>query len=271
MNFNPDLNIQRITLVGAGGTGAQIARQVARILYDMKLRNMATPELTIVDPDIVEAHNIGRQLFSPGDIGANKAEVVARRFNLALGLNIIAAAEHFNAKKHISYNALLISAVDNASARQEIKNANLLTIDCGNALTTGQVCVGQLHDDAIKHRSFETIRDGDFTKLPSAYVVFPDLLDDDTINEPDRSDLSCAQLVARSEQHLLINDLMSITAAGYVYKLLHRQPLEHWISFVGMDSGITIRGIEPTYESVAHYARLPLPQRKKRKVTRIAA
>lgn len=47
--------------------GAQVARIVARLLYDMRRARLHTPALLLIDPDVVEEKNVGRQLFTPAD------------------------------------------------------------------------------------------------------------------------------------------------------------------------------------------------------------
>ena len=84
--FDPHAYIQRIAIIGLGGTGAQTARIVGRILYDLQRRRQHIPELVLIDPDRVAAANVGRQLFTLSDIGRYKAEVVGQRLNLGLGL-----------------------------------------------------------------------------------------------------------------------------------------------------------------------------------------
>jgi tRNA A37 threonylcarbamoyladenosine dehydratase len=86
-SFNPHVYLKRISIVGVGGTGAQVARIVGRILYDMKQRRQHVPQLLLVDPDLIEAKNVGRQLFSHAQIGIPKAQAVSTMLNLALGLN----------------------------------------------------------------------------------------------------------------------------------------------------------------------------------------
>ena len=61
--FDPNTHIQTIVIVGCGGTGAQVARIVARIVYDMRRARLHTPSILLVDPDIVEEKNVGRQLY----------------------------------------------------------------------------------------------------------------------------------------------------------------------------------------------------------------
>ena len=91
--FDPHLNLKTITIVGVGGTGAQCARIVGRMLYDMKRRGLHIPDLVLIDPDVVEDKNVGRQLFTAGDVGQYKSQVVSRRLNLGLGLSSVAIAE----------------------------------------------------------------------------------------------------------------------------------------------------------------------------------
>ena len=63
--FDPNLYIKTVTIVGVGGTGAQVARTVGRIAYDMQRSRRHAPEIVLIDPDTVEEKNVGRQLFSP--------------------------------------------------------------------------------------------------------------------------------------------------------------------------------------------------------------
>ena len=41
--FDPELDISQIIIVGAGGTGSQVIRSVARIVKDMQDRNLKAP------------------------------------------------------------------------------------------------------------------------------------------------------------------------------------------------------------------------------------
>ena len=94
--FDPHMHIRQVIVVGLGGTGAQVARSVARLAYDMGRARLHVPAIQFVDPDTVEEKNIGRQLFSYGDLGQNKAHVLAVRFNAALGLSIAAVDKPLN-------------------------------------------------------------------------------------------------------------------------------------------------------------------------------
>ena len=67
--FDPNTHIQAVTIVGLGGTGAQVARSVARMVYDMKVARLHAPQIVLIDPDKVEQKNVGRQLYIEADVG----------------------------------------------------------------------------------------------------------------------------------------------------------------------------------------------------------
>lgn len=87
--FDYHQQISEVVLVGCGGTGSQVARSLCRIVYDLRRRGHHTPSLKFVDPDVIEPKNVGRQMFLDADCGLFKSQVLATRFNLALGLGII--------------------------------------------------------------------------------------------------------------------------------------------------------------------------------------
>jgi tRNA A37 threonylcarbamoyladenosine dehydratase len=88
LTYDPGRYITEIILVGCGGTGAQVARTIARIIRIMQDTGKSTPKLRFIDPDKIELKNVGRQLFTDAQIGMYKAVELARRFNYALGLEI---------------------------------------------------------------------------------------------------------------------------------------------------------------------------------------
>src|ERR1700694_4560507 len=98
--FDFHQQISEVVLVGCGGTGSQVARTLCRVVYDLRRRDHHIPSLKFVDPDVIEMKNVGRQMFTEADIGKYKATILARRFNLAMGLNIVAYSEPFDADKH---------------------------------------------------------------------------------------------------------------------------------------------------------------------------
>lgn len=246
LRFEPRQGISQVILVGCGGTGSQLARSLARICFDLRRRGMAIPALTFIDPDHFEPGNIGRQLATESDLGQNKAAVLARRFNLALGLDIAAIPAPFDPERHLrGPHTLLIGCVDNHLARRALATANCLAIDTGNARESGQVICGSTSDPAVLRRALDRVHKGVIDALPGAALIFPALLDPDPEPTPAAS---CAARVDAGSQHLLINDMVAAVAASYVYRLLHRQPLTHHLTYLSLDA---VRPVEITRESLA--------------------
>lgn len=231
--FDPNIYIKTVTIVGCGGTGAATARIVARIIYDMQRARKHAPQIVLIDHDKVEAKNIGRQaLFAPSDIGKFKAEVVGRRLNFALGLDIAWIPEPVDAVRHFDrYGGnLVISCVDNHDARKEIHQINGILIGAGNEVFSGQVSIGST-DDLNLVRRFMDGRDGKYPYLPKEGLLFPELLEP----EPPRPTppVSCGEMT--EPQSLLVNDWMANVIGGYVHKLLHRMPIHSFLTFVNSD------------------------------------
>ncbi len=258
ISFDPHQHIQDVILVGVGGTGGQLARCLARLVYDMGRAGLHAPALCFIDPDVVEEKNIGRQLFSYGDLGRNKARVLAARFNAALGLAISAVEGPFHAAHHVRHpsGTLLVGAVDNDAARRELARVEgALWLDCGNFTASGQVALGNTCDRERVLRGFEGQPER-IAHLPNAALLFPQLLESEVVSDPEperhEPELSCAELVAQGEQGLFVNDLVASVAAQYLWRLLYRQPVQSFASFIDGDS-LSLRSLPICREELLAY------------------
>jgi len=242
--FDPNTHIQTVTIVGLGGTGAQVARSVARMVYDMKQARLHTPQIVLIDPDRVEHKNVGRQLYVEADVGQPKAYVLMRRFNMALGLDILAIDQPVSAERHFDrWGGLIVGAVDNHLARRELAKAKgTVWVDTGNHFNAGQVVIGNTGDQETMLRYIDG-QSGKYAYLPNAGLLFPALLQPEPENKPQpEPQRSCAELIAAREQDLLTNDWMAVAAAQYVYRLLHRQPITSFVSYISTD-GMSVRSL----------------------------
>lgn len=234
--FDPSINFSTacMVIVGLGGTGANVAARIGRILYAMKSSNIDIPKtVRLIDPDVVEEHNIGRQIFLRGDIGRPKAHCVMRYLNSAFGLNVVAV--HDKANKDNFYDAnLIVSCVDNASARRDIHDflthtpaygRQTIWIDAGNDRESGQVILGNSRDTKLTTH----LRSSNYSYIPYPSIILPDLIEETQNTTP----LSCADLILRWEQDMLINDWIALVVAQYVKKLLLREPVTTFLTYVG--------------------------------------
>ncbi len=254
ISFDPNTQISTLTIVGCGGTGAAVARSVARMVYDMREARMHTPRVVLIDPDRVERHNVGRQLFSEADVGQPKAQVLMRRFNLALGLSMTAICEPVDAERHFErWGNLIVGCVDNHLARQTLAQvSDAVWVDAGNHASAGQVVIGNTGERDRVLRQLDG-RDGKVGYLPHAGLLFPALLEPDADAEPTpQPTQSCAELVAARSQELLVNDWMAVATAQYIYKLLHRQPLTSFATFISSD-GMSVRSVAIGREELLSY------------------
>jgi PRTRC genetic system ThiF family protein len=225
----------RVLLVGVGGTGSALALALGRLAYHLQQKGIRV-ELTLVDPDTVEEKNIGRQCFCPAEVGQNKAETLALRLNAALGLDSLALPKPFDHRMLAGWwspwsgrppaNSLLIGAVDNHVARRALAQAvmeatgRLWCLDLGNARDHGQLLLGNL-GRVQQLASIELSALGLCSGLPSPYLQAPELLQPAQV-EPD---VSCADLVLREEQSLVVNQAVAALAAQYCQAFMIQREL----------------------------------------------
>jgi PRTRC genetic system ThiF family protein len=220
-----------ITLVGAGGTGSALAVDLARLVYHVR-QSGGDIHLRIVDHDRVERKNVGRQQFGAYDVGRNKAESLAERLNLWLGLDIAALPVRFTADTPSNFTRqtkagarrIVVGAVDNHWARQAMhghvkqNQYDVWWIDAGNGEFTGQVLVGnKTSGKFVTLNSGFGLVDG----LPAPSLQMPGLLEPEetAVAEPAPD---CALAVIRDEQSLNVNRFMAVLAAQYVYDMVIR-------------------------------------------------
>ena len=269
----------RVTLVGTGGTGSFLARSLGQIAWVAQQEGV-TVELTFVDPDVVEAANNGRQNFCVAEIGHAKAETLARRVSAAHGIPVRYLVDRFDGdmieksyrNEHLD---LLVGAVDNAAARQEIArrvesaNGSLWWLDCGNERESGQALLGNVMvpDDLAGAFPLDL---GYCQALPAPALQHPDLLQprqthSAVVEHPlysashqrnEDEAVSCAVLAARGEQSLTVNTQVASLAFVMLYRLLITHTLDFFAAYFDsrtFNSGVI--GITPA--NVERAAGLP--------------
>lgn len=108
-----------VTLIGVGGVGGPIAREIARLVREFDCKRFI-----IYDFDVVEHRNVqGGQIYTREDLGRLKVEALQHFFyNLDLGdCKVEYRAE--KVARDTPLRGIVIVAVDNLEARQEIFEA----------------------------------------------------------------------------------------------------------------------------------------------------
>lgn len=109
------LHEARVAVVGVGGLGSAAAQYLAA---------QGIGHLTLIDGDVVDAHNLGRQvLFSPQDIGQPKAKVAAqalKRLVPDLSLRVDYAFLREESVTCLEGHDVVMDGLDHALTRQVI-------------------------------------------------------------------------------------------------------------------------------------------------------
>jgi PRTRC genetic system ThiF family protein len=237
-----------VDLIGLGGTGSKVLQNIARMNHALKMLGHPGLHVRCWDPDEVSEANAGRQLFSPADVGLNKAIVLVSRVNAFFGSDWEAMPEKYRVKKNFSN--ITITCVDTAKARvtigdyldgvkalkmaegcQPYENA-LYWMDIGNLQKTGQVVMGTLKPIGQPNSAMATIEN-----LPTVIKKFPELK---KMKEENQGP-SCSLAEALSRQDLFINSVL----AEYGVNLLWRMFREAWIKYHGVYVNLDTMMVNP--------------------------
>ena len=125
----------RIVLVGCGGIGSQLLPPLVRYLAS---RPEPRALLVLVDGDVFEAKNLGRQTCSKNDLGSNKAEALAY-IACAAGLavqTIPTFVDESNVRSIVREGDLILLAVDNHRTRALVDD-HLRSLDEATLISGG--------------------------------------------------------------------------------------------------------------------------------------
>lgn len=240
-----------IICVGAGGTASRFIRDFAGLMYQSALVGFKPIKFTIIDHDIVEEKNVGKQAFHPSDVGLYKAEVLSERYssygNFKIGYDITKVEDANTLYKRFmkdakeGYLPVLIGCVDNLKARQifhtvfsKFKQA-FIWIDSGNERFSGQIVFG------LKGNHGSLI-------FPPVTHLFPDMLT--MKDKPQRTSCADALDLRKAEQFAMAN----AQAASILFQFMTQIVLELPINtaFVNFDcSNIQVKPEFVNYNQMA--------------------
>jgi PRTRC genetic system ThiF family protein len=235
-NINPRLLRGRVKvlLVGAGGTGSQMLSGLARLHTALvALGHPGGLDVTCCDDDVVTTANVGRQLFSPSDVGIHKAVVLIHRLNMYYGFQWQAHTVRVSEMKDKAFD-IVIGCVDTKKARRDIHEfcqtaKAAYWLDMGNLQHDGQVILGE---PLLKHQKPNPMR------LPTVMDLFPVLLD---ASIPESDDVpSCSLAEALEKQDLFINQTVSTFGLQLLWGLFRYAGVDNHCYFVNLASGMVV-------------------------------
>ena len=101
----------RLTVCGAGAVGSNLVNNLAR---------QGLRQVTVIDFDRVEGHNIGTQTYGESDVGVFKVEALQAEIFRAVGVEITAVRQQLTARnvgKLLAGAELVVDGFDNHAAR----------------------------------------------------------------------------------------------------------------------------------------------------------
>lgn len=240
-------------LVGAGGTGSWVAPQIFRLARALNDAGRTT-QVIIIDHDRVEEGNVGRSNFANAEIGRYKAQTLAARYGAAWGVRAGFVVERFTsevikeASGTVNSLKVIVGCVDNAAARRALAAAtkarhdnsfgiyedgcrvhSIIYIDCGNFTDEGgQVLIGTASEPehlrgCLPNRSF-------CNALPAPGWQHPELLEDREEELTDNN-LSCAEMMRRNAQSLMVNHFVASICGDYLMRLLLTHNLKRFATY----------------------------------------
>ena len=247
-----------VVLVGLGGTGSQILSGLARIHMSLRALGHMGFDVHAVDGDAVSDANVGRQLFSPADVGRNKAECLVTRMNMFFGLDWKAypvmatkSLELRDVRGNMPHT--LITAVDSAAARKKIAKLKpaaryvrpqfIYWLDTGNTKDTGQVVLGTLTKEGVD----QPTKGVTARTLPTVLDLYPDMARQDrkAVQGP-----SCSVAESLERQDLLINQWVATAACQILWRGLRRGYITEHGAFINLDT-LTTRPLKVDPEAWA--------------------
>ena len=236
-----------VFVVGAGGTGSQVATNLARMSVALQALGHPGLHVTRFDPDIVTEANIGRQLFSESELGLNKAVALVTRINRFFGFSWQAKGNRYPQKSsadrenHELAN-IIITCTDNTRSRMELwrflkghrgdtsdnEQDPIYWMDFGNAQTTGQVLIGNIRNKISQPVSNE------YLPVPRMNVITEEV-HYSTIKEKD-SGPSCSLAEALQKQDLFINSMLAQIGCEILWRMLKEGRTFHRGAYLNLDT-----------------------------------
>lgn len=142
-------------IVGVGGTGSLLARDVPKLLIGSNC------EMTLIDGDTVEEKNMKRQSYQIHDIGENKAISLAKKINTFYDINCYAVDRYITENDFLiviqksTKIPVIVGCVDNDATRKICEKVvkkldQCVYIDSANSEYSGDIYISVKSNNEIK-------------------------------------------------------------------------------------------------------------------------
>lgn len=267
--YVPTIMPQRVLVVGCGGTGSRLVPLLCQFLKTVPW--VLSPEVVLIDNDIVEPKNLLRQNFISIDVDKPKAVVLAQRYSKAYDINIIPMVQKVEPVESSSGNkqikellrkwnsdrtpTILVMCVDSAEARRDIMSVYLryctdfptVIIDTGNENDFGQVKIcgnTRYESNSETFKKMGRISDRNFPydiSLNSNIGLPLDISYFDTMVSSDAP--SCADL----DQTMAINSMVANVVLSVIQNWYYAKPIVAHRYGISLSHGVTPEYLDLNY------------------------
>jgi PRTRC genetic system ThiF family protein len=228
-----------VGVIGCGGTGSHVLTNLAMINKALIGLGKQPLHVCAYDDDVVEEHNIGRQIFSPADVGQNKAAILVTRINRYFGFDWESRPLRFGSelgRERVTSINILVSCVDSVASRMEIagyivpqaRNSSMNNqftlyywIDVGNSYHSGQVILGTISPGKAQK--------GSIKELPVWTKEFEGV-------KEKKEEPSCSLAESLGRQDLFINKMMATYTTDMLWQLLKNYRIHYRGIYVNLES-----------------------------------
>jgi len=198
--------------------------------------------VTVIDNDVVEEHNVGRQMFSYSDIGKYKSDVIVERVNRFYGLewkSIPKKVVKHKGKLSIRLNSnFVITCVDSLRSRKQIlfgggdnytsgDSSRYYWMDFGNGRDYGQYFI---------HNKFPIEQ----PEVSDAIDQLPNIFGDFKGMKENKSEPSCSLAESLNEQDLFINIQLATAGMDLLWKFLKNHYITYHGQYINTGTGKTV-------------------------------
>jgi PRTRC genetic system protein A/PRTRC genetic system ThiF family protein len=200
-------------------------------------RSITRPRRHRHDPDTVSPANVGRQLFSPGDVGRNKATVLVHRLNAFFGIARLASRAAARSRSPTSRATSSSAASTRARARVDQLRAVAGLRRPAARITPGVLDRSRQPQSRRPGRARVPARAKRLargrTGLPTVAELFPEIIKGGREdNTP-----SCSLAEALEKQHLFVNQAVVTPALQILWQLLRFGQIDWHGAFVNLNGG----------------------------------
>lgn len=235
-----------VLLIGCGGNGSLMLTGLGRLNHALTALGHPGFDVTAYDDDTVSEANMGRQMFSPADVGLHKSSVLVHRVNQFFGLSWRAEPRRFASNQDngsfqlTGKPTIAIVCVDSSAARANIyrlleeRSFRGYILDLGNRASDGQVLLGQLpvRDDLPPLLVGDGIEPR--ARLPAPHRTLPELVD---TTAPADDAPSCGLAEALERQELFINQAVATPALALLWEFFRYGQITWRGAFVNLKTG----------------------------------